>query len=1267
MQRFVKPSAADSTGVHGRLAATLLTLLDGIDAGRSSMGLAICATSRRAAKELDARLTRPGRMDRWLQVTAPDEEERWELLQHFVSLEGGACDACSEGQKLQILQGTKHFQPQDLRTLIRGAGGGKYHVWSAGGEDCCGGCDICLGSLGVGHRCTGRRRPVRRNDRQSCKVERFTRPRALRLLVPWQRWFRAGHFSVQQKNVFRARIWDAWLALTIHGLDVAHQRISHGVARRKGFLLQAAISWWVQAIEKIRDFQVLVPVLVDSLSEAYLAHGQRQTWRAWRRWWHMVEEGRRADDEELLYVCFRSWWNGSVEQHHKRRVHLLCERYRDVRMKRKTLFAWKSRLERLSMVMGSVEFWAASSYSKIAWKALSAWHDTCQRRQRAREGQQKILQQRRSALLNSWHLLMLRRITALGVAEAVLQGRALRWLRAWKSWAFAHARRRESDEVKTAIVKQSRQRWGMERWCSAGRFQRLVDVAEKWDGQVLCRQLVVRAFTGWSAMMGLYACGEKVAAAVGARRACRLLRHWSFLLHVGTKRPHQLMRQIMARWRLFLQRCSDVQRGLERLGRWTMGPTFRRFVAYVRDRKQRRQDVSSHSSHLQTSGRRRAQASALAWWRRSVGEDLQTHNIQTFNKSISFMQPMLSSSHVAVPVGPLLPRGDPSFGRRGFHLGQNGHWGVNGVTVLLLQCVRLWRRSKGSQCRVSRSAVVDPLTVGRVCEVVEEYGQAWVKQDPARIAALFSIDAVYIERIFDTRSTYRGREAIQQYWETQILGKQSNIEFRHIASDMILDPKKHKVMVKWLAEFDNIRYCVPEKEKRVRFVQVAILEFSEDAKELTLLEEYMQSVHGEHFRWPFSLQVPESHLHAMRRMDPGAFASQPRSCECASCGRNFDSRNALFRHMRRNGGVNDCVPKAVPAVQLPPSERFRESRQHVALLLSYSQRPDGWEERLMEASQVAFQRLDGEPPLALRLSWAVPTSRAPRAAGNVLGLRLPREAENIEEEVILDKLSRHLNIDGTLLQCRKVPCSFHATRCCELERFEALLPWSVLTSNTTVQESCSTRGVSFDRALARRVKNGLQQLRMGQHWQNFCERSTSRGDPPSFFLNRLVATVERPGWCLIRCSVQQSLPQMIPRLLGALVLWCRGFVPDNFLEEAVAEGSRMSIPAAPETCFYLLAPHMARFEHKNQLTLTFGFAELQSQHLQSFRDEIIAKEMATGALQQWSDDLASPSQCFAGCSGTSFRRATWPYSGGGRAKARSSSIASPAWGFGPVA
>ena len=56
----------------------------------------------------------------------------------------------------------------------------------------------------------------------------------------------------------------------------------------------------------------------------------------------------------------------------------------------------------------------------------------------------------------------------------------------------------------------------------------------------------------------------------------------------------------------------------------------------------------------------------------------------------------------------------------------------------------------------------------------------------------------------------------------------------------------------------------------------------------------------------FSLQVPESHLNAMRRMDPGAFASQPRSCECASCGRNFDSRTPGGRDLGGDGFVSIC-------------------------------------------------------------------------------------------------------------------------------------------------------------------------------------------------------------------------------------------------------------------------------------------------------------------------------------------------------------------------
>eukprot|EP00435_Cladocopium_sp_Y103_P040307 s1076_g10.t4 len=772
------------------LAATLLTLLDGIDApGRSSrLGLAICATSRRPAEHLDPRPSHP----------------------------------CRPELKQQILQGTEGCWPQELRQLAmaaafaadpwepvawentgRGGMAGEEGRWRFG-RRCSYGSAIGRGGSvtagarwkqstavyslhlvcgGVGALATEHPEPApgKRLDPPTCRS---------RILQRWLGLFRAGEGHRLQLTVLKARVWNAWLGRTIHSMEVAHQRISHGIARRKGFLLQAAISWWVLALEKIREFKVLVPVLMDTLSEACLAHGQRQMYGAWRRWWRWVEEGRRADDEELLYISFHSWWNGSVEQRHKRGVHLLCERYRDVRMKRKTLFAWKRRVERLSSVMNSVELWAANSFSQHALRVLAAWHSTCRRRLRARQGQQLLMQRRRAALLNSWHLLMLRNITAEGVAEAVLQSRALQWLRAWKAWAFAHARRRESDEVKTAFVRQSRQRWGIERWCSAGRFRRLVDVAEKWDGQVLCKQLVVRAFTGWSAMMGLYACGEKVAAAVGARRAKRMLRQWSFLLLVGEKRPHQLMRQIMARWRLFLQRCSEVQRGLERLGRWTMGPTFRRFVAYVQDRKQRRQNVSTHGSRLQSSGQRRAQASALTWWRRCVRETGD------------------SSPCRAVCIAEAAPKNE-------------------GVAA---GCTTPLDIQQGLRGR-------DRIRPG--------LGEAGSNQDGSGwIATLFAPDAVYIERIFDTRSTYRGREAIKEYWETQVIGKQSNIQFRHVVNDMVLDPEKRKAMVKWLAEFDNVRYRVPEKEKRVRFVQVAILEFSEDVKELKVLEEYMS--HGSH-------------------------------------------------------------------------------------------------------------------------------------------------------------------------------------------------------------------------------------------------------------------------------------------------------------------------------------------------------------------------------------------------------------------------------------
>lgn len=79
------PESGD--GWRDRLTAALLLCLDGVD-GRSlatgGPGLAVVATSSVPAEELDSRVTRPGRMDCWVALGAPDAECRLSLIQHFV-------------------------------------------------------------------------------------------------------------------------------------------------------------------------------------------------------------------------------------------------------------------------------------------------------------------------------------------------------------------------------------------------------------------------------------------------------------------------------------------------------------------------------------------------------------------------------------------------------------------------------------------------------------------------------------------------------------------------------------------------------------------------------------------------------------------------------------------------------------------------------------------------------------------------------------------------------------------------------------------------------------------------------------------------------------------------------------------------------------------------------------------------------------------------------------------------------------------------------
>ncbi|CAE7196457.1 unnamed protein product [Symbiodinium sp. CCMP2592] len=877
----------------------------------------------------------------------------------------------------------------------------------------------------------------------------------------------------QQTTGLIGRSWRAWLQVVQEALELATLRVARGMTRRLSLLLRAGFECWCTAVQRGREFRTLVPVLLESVSDVFEAHALRSEWWAWQQWWCHVGECRAADTEELLLSCLRAWRQSSVEQRHKRGVHLLCERYRHTRTKRKVLHFWQRRLRQLSLIIQSVHLWTASRATLWAQTVAMAWHGCVVRRRRSQVAAVRLLWQRRARLLSCWRLLLLRRLAGQGVAEAVLLSRALRWIRAWRLWAFSHARKREADEVKATFVRQSRQRWWVERWCSVCRLNRLVDVAEKWDGQVVCRQLVRRAFRGWSALMGLYACAEKATTRVGELRMSRMLRLWSFLLRVGEKRPHQIMRSTLASWAAARSRNTEVRQGLYRLGRWTMKPVFQQWLLYLRDRRRRQGLVGSGRNSMEASAKSREQRSALKWWH-----------------------------HVA-------------------------------------------------------------------------------------------------------------SEAIRDYWEVQIAGKQSSIGFRHVVGDMVLDSEHRKAVVKWLAEFDNIRYRVKDKQKRCHFVQVAILEFSADLKELLYLEEYMQSVAGAGFRWP-GLATPEPQMRAILRMEPESFGTPPSPSTCQRCGVAFPSRNALFRHIREGS----CYEKKPP---VPPSTLSRESRRHVALTVSYHHWEDRLWKELVRAAWTAFPPSQAEKEKqhpSPRLSGAVPSNRTANAVVNVLGMRLPKCAEGIPDAEVGQRIREELADASNfrILACTGVDSGFHASCFCEVQRYEVMVPWSVLEPDDfrpSILQGCEESAVQFDRELAKRVKRGIQHFRPGPRcWRNFCDaRSVGRGEPPKFGLNRFRATVGPDGWFILSLGVQSALPGMVERIVGGLVLWTRGFVPDDFLKQAFS-GDLVPVPKIPSFCVYLRAPHMYRYEHKYGISLTE--CDLTDDCLQTLRQRIVSEEQEAG-------------------------------------------------------
>jgi broad specificity phosphatase PhoE/tRNA U38,U39,U40 pseudouridine synthase TruA len=411
------------------------------------------------------------------------------------------------------------------------------------------------------------------------------------------------------------------------------------------------------------------------------------------------------------------------------------------------------------------------------------------------------------------------------------------------------------------------------------------------------------------------------------------------------------------------------------------------------------------------------------------------------------------------------------------------------------------------------------LTHDLVTKAVNEYGMAWKTQDVDRISQLFSENAIYVERPFDATATMRGNNAIRSYWETQIIGKQSNIKFRHVVSEMVLDSDRYTAVVKWLAEFDNIRHKRDTKYKRVAFCQVAKLIFTKDCKQIEYLEEYSQSTSDARFNWPpcniesTKLTTDES-LWDMVRNEPNAFETPGKIAICESCNAEFSSRTKLFRHLKSTScGIDpsDSTVHVNDNKYNPPSIGIYGKLMKICVSCSYTTYNIPMEEMdsylrqmIVEGIENVFEKyLKGNDHSdhsstsknTFLISWAVPPRRSKHAALNVLSINLP---ETVLQSVggNYDMLTKQLNVglrlcekkrkgkESDVLQkcasifirkCNKIDRSFNPAIMCEFEKYEALVPfYMLLPKGTTLDEGDETKDTMMRMEVAKKIKNAVR-------------------------------------------------------------------------------------------------------------------------------------------------------------------------------------------------
>lgn len=367
----------------------------------------------------------------------------------------------------------------------------------------------------------------------------------------------------------------------------------------------------------------------------------------------------------------------------------------------------------------------------------------------------------------------------------------------------------------------------------------------------------------------------------------------------------------------------------------------------------------------------------------------------------------------------------------------------------------------------------------RVIEAVREYGLAWTTQDSNRIGRLFTEDAVYVERCFDKRATFRGRSAIEKYWEYQIRGKQSNICFRHVESEMVRDADKPIAVVKWLAEFDNRREhrSVDKENKRVRFCQLAKLIFTttdgddDGCQKICYLEEYAQGMIAKSFRWP-GIDASNEELWNRIRFEP---PKPPSPVLCQKCGQSFPSRTKLFSHLQNTEEVyqeedpqSNSEGKPI-IVCVPKEKQLSIETVFLCISISYSSSIDDPNDRLKHACKhlTSYQirndtnnNLNDVNDKDIELTWAVSPSLASSAIVNVVTIRLKK---TIVAKITTELLPKALN---KALQMTKTPKNQNRRSDIDCKQRDVEKEWIMVHTAGIVDRPCSPQRRDFETYVA---------------------------------------------------------------------------------------------------------------------------------------------------------------------------------------------------------